>query len=311
MNRGTVLLLGLIFLVVIPGVFAQSDLPEPEFVENTEFPPSGPSAALVSGFFVFDRAMLELWNIDPANGLEFFDFIPIATYAASTSSDAAPVIPHNIRNNQYYIESVRLTNLAQEAYEYGDYDASVEYAAEALRYAQLSDEYVLLQMKIKEADDAIHAARTRINWASSVGAAERYPNEYGEAQTYFTAANTARSGEEWDEAIRFAGRVIDVLAMVTEAPLVQPTAEIPALPAQYTVRPWNISKDCFWNIAGRPWVYGDATKWRLIYNANRTKLPQPDNPDLIHPGMVLDIPSIDGELRQGMWDAGRTYTPIH
>jgi tetratricopeptide (TPR) repeat protein len=314
MNRRIVLLLGLMFLIVIPGVFAQSDLPEPEFVEITEFPLSGPVAAPVFGFFGFDPAMLELWNINPANGFESFDrsedrFIPIAAYAASASSDAAPVIPQNIRNNKYYIESVRLTNLAQEAYEYGDYDTSVEYAAEALRYAQLSDEYVLLQLKIKEADDAIRAARTRINWASSVGAAERYPNEYGEAQTYFTAANTARSGEDWDEAIRLAGRVIDALAMVTEAPPVR-LAEISALPAQYTVRPWNISKDCFWNIAGRPWAYGDSTKWRLIYNANRAKLPQPDNPDLIHPGMVLDIPSINGELRQGMWDAARTYTPI-
>ncbi|MDR2101685.1 MAG: LysM peptidoglycan-binding domain-containing protein, partial [Treponema sp.] len=68
--------------------------------------------------------------------------------------------------------------------------------------------------------------------------------------------------------------------------------------------------DCFWNIAGRSWAYGDPTKWRLIYNANKAKLPQPDNPDLVHPGTILDIPSINGERRQGMWDANRTYQPL-
>jgi nucleoid-associated protein YgaU len=65
-----------------------------------------------------------------------------------------------------------------------------------------------------------------------------------------------------------------------------------------------------WNIAGRSWVYGDPTKWRLLYDANRLKLPEPTNPNLIHPGMVLDIPSIRGEIRQGMWNTNQSYTPL-
>ena len=34
-------------------------------------------------------------------------------------------------------------------------------------------------------------------------------------------------------------------------------------------------------------VYGDANKWRAIYEANRDKIK---NPDLIHPGEVLTLP---------------------
>jgi hypothetical protein len=30
-------------------------------------------------------------------------------------------------------------------------------------------------------------------------------------------------------------------------------------------------------------------------------MPDPANPDLIEPGMVIDIPSIRGETREGMW----------
>jgi nucleoid-associated protein YgaU len=79
------------------------------------------------------------------------------------------------------------------------------------------------------------------------------------------------------------------------------------LPAQYTVRSWSVYRDCFWNIAGRPWVYGDSRKWRILYDANRTKLPEPGNPDLILPGMILDIPSIQGETRRGMWNEKTEY----
>ena len=34
--------------------------------------------------------------------------------------------------------------------------------------------------------------------------------------------------------------------------------------------------------------YGDAKEWRRIFEANRDKIK---NPDLIHPGQVLDIPT--------------------
>jgi hypothetical protein len=236
---------------------------------------------------------------DPAGGA---GFMVIASYAQGAASDAA--VPLSIRNNKYYLESIRLTGLAQDSYEEGDYDASVDYASEALRYARLSDEYVALQLKIREADQAIAAAKGRIDWAVSVGAPARYPAEYGVAEAEYGNARTARSEEDWDEAVAAARRVLAVLAGVEAAP-----ARI-VLPAQYTVRAWNISKDCFWNIAGRDWVYGDPTKWRLLYNANKANLPKSDNPDLMEPGMVLDIPSIRGEERQGLWDAAKEYPPL-
>ena len=35
-------------------------------------------------------------------------------------------------------------------------------------------------------------------------------------------------------------------------------------------------------------LYGDANKWRLIYEANTDQIK---NPDLIHPGQILKIPA--------------------
>jgi nucleoid-associated protein YgaU len=213
-------------------------------------------------------------------------------------------VPSSIRNNQYYLESLRLAKLAQDTYEYGDYDASAEFAREAIRYARLSDEYVAFQLKKKEANDAIAAAKARLDWAASSGAANQYPAEYGEARGFYAESLSAWAAEEWDDAIAAAHKVVNLLAYIKV-----PDGAAP-LPAQYTVRLWTSDKDCLWNIAGRPWAYGDPFKWRVIYDANKTKLPESNNPDLIEPGMVLDIPSIKGETRQGMWDANKTYSAL-
>jgi len=35
-------------------------------------------------------------------------------------------------------------------------------------------------------------------------------------------------------------------------------------------------------------IYGDANKWRRIYEANTDQIK---NPDLIHPGQILKIPA--------------------
>jgi nucleoid-associated protein YgaU len=318
-----VLLMVALFLGGQP-LFAQYTLPEPVFepAAGTVAEQPAPGGGAAQSFWLPDFAgiVYYLWDTAPegAGGAQSsgYEFDSLAVLAAAADSDAGGFIPRNIRNNQYFIESVRLTNLAQESYESGDYDASTVYAEEAVRYARLSDEYVTIQLKIKEVNDTIAAAKARLDYAASIGAAGRYPAEYDEARDAYNASLSLRSVEDWDGAIAAAGRVINALAYIqppADPPKPQPSVverESIPLPAQYTVRAWAVSKDCLWNIAGRPWAYGDPAKWRLIYNANRSRMPQPDNPDLIHPGMVLDIPSIRGELRQGMWDAGRAYTPL-
>jgi nucleoid-associated protein YgaU len=56
----------------------------------------------------------------------------------------------------------------------------------------------------------------------------------------------------------------------------------PAASTTYTVK----SGDSLSHIAKH--LYGDASKWHKIYDANRDKIK---NPDLIQPGWVLTIPS--------------------
>jgi len=72
----------------------------------------------------------------------------------------------------------------------------------------------------------------------------------------------------------------------------------------YTVRLVPGNRDCLFKIAGYDFVYGDPTKWTMLYRANESiikkkydryakKVPQSkySHPeDLIFPGQVLDIP---------------------
>ena len=206
-----------------------------------------------------------------------------------------------IRNNEYFQESQRYLTLAESAYAIGDYDSSTHFSEEATRYAQLSDEYVALQLKILDVNKALDTAKTRIDSAASSGLSEKYPSAYQDAQTWYDKGVSAKTDEDWDSALAAANKAVETLAYVDGSPL----------PAQYTIRDWATSKDCLWNIAGYPWVYGDPHQWRLLYNANKSKLPDPNNPNWIEPGIVLDIPSLKGEAREGAWSEGTTYRPIN
>jgi len=235
-------------------------------------------------------------------------------FAQAEAGDTAaenPVVetPKSILNNQYYLASVRLTEQAQKAFEDGDYDASTAYAEQAAEQARLSDEYVSMRL----ADYSIARAHSRYTWAGSVGAAAKYPNEYKAATAAYDEAIEARKAGNWDSATEAAHRVLAALVNVKgTGGQTGPGGEPPRpgqgiLPAQYIVRNWVSTGDCFWTIASWSWVYGDPYQWRKLYEANKDKIPSPDNPNWIEPGIVLDIPSLKGEVRSGLWDPLAKY----
>jgi nucleoid-associated protein YgaU len=225
--------------------------------------------------------------------------------AVETNREHTTPVPTSIANNEYLKEAWRLSNLARLAIQEGEYEASTEYAAEAVRYAALSDEYIKNFMRLLP---ALSEAADRLRWAENSGAAEYYPDELSTARADLQIAYAERRARNWDESYRYALLVIEDLAGVAAPPPkdAPPPADLPKSPNQYKVRPWDIFGDCFWNIA--KWFYGDPWKWPLIYEANKDKLPEPDNPDWVEVGTILDLPSADGELREGYWDSGRPYT---
>jgi nucleoid-associated protein YgaU len=208
---------------------------------------------------------------------------------AGVVAEAQPGYVDTFLNNEYLKESAKFIALAEQSFTAAKYDEAIQYAAEAVRFARLSDEYVSLQLKIKEVNDGIALIEARMARARQTGAARRYAETFEEAGTIFEEAKEARDGEDWDKAHDAVRRTLALLDTLPSEPV---------LAAQYKV----VKQDCLWDIAARPEIYGDPFQWRHIYNANRAKMPRRDNPDLIEPGMILDIPSIRGEARFGMME---------
>ena len=203
-------------------------------------------------------------------------------YAAE--DEVQPSRADDLVNNKYLVENKRLVALAEKSLADGKFDDAVKNAAEAEKFADQSDKYV-------DAYKAFDAAQARMDWAVKTGIHRRYAEIYAEAEAAFAEATGFRSDEKWDETKTASLRVMTIMEQVPD--------ELP-LPAQYLVKAWGEVKDCLWNIAARPEVYNDAAQWRRLYTANRSKFPQPDNPNLIEPGMILDIPSINDEFRFGV-----------
>jgi len=249
---------------------------------------------IISLFFTaFAFAQYDLPQLD----LTIPAFKSVAYFGAAGQGEDQSKIPTSISRNEFYLRSLELNKMAADTYDYGDYEASAGFAQEAIRYALMSDEYVSNQL--------IAEAERLMKWASDNKFDTKFPNNFVEGKTQYESAVDARSNENWNDSIDSAIKAIEIFSafQVASGKPVVPAKPAPSgtLPNQYTVRTWRVEKDCLWTIAGYSWVYGDPWKWKVLYDANKDKMPEPANPNLIEPGMVLDIPPLSNEQRQGMW----------
>jgi hypothetical protein len=82
---------------------------------------------------------------------------------------------------------MRLTNWARQSYEYGDYSASAGFAEEALRFADLSDEYVSSQLA-----ESLYASIDGVLFDKSIRTLIKYPQ--GRIQkTYYVIPSSVTS----------------------------------------------------------------------------------------------------------------------
>ncbi|GHU81232.1 hypothetical protein FACS189468_3370 [Spirochaetia bacterium] len=188
----------------------------------------------------------------------------------------------SLENNEYYQKSVELADQAQEALDAGDYEAAVQYAKQSQEYAAL----VTPAPVVASDPEATYVVKHNPVHRDSLWRIAGYDFIYGDSTQwrvlYDFNRNTFPDPDNPDLIV--PGQVLRI-----------PSLRSFGLAASYVVKP----RDSLWRIAGYDFIYGDSAKWRRLYDANRDGFSNPDNPDLILPDQILEVPSIQGEARSG------------
>jgi nucleoid-associated protein YgaU len=213
----------------------------------------------------------------------------------------AGIFAQSLENNEFYLKSLEYEKLSAQALDSGEYVQAQEYAVLAQQNAALSRQYIADMLLMYRARSSLTAARARINLANQINLKASNPDLYNNASEIFAAAENQFNNEDYESSYVDSRRVIELLAGIDPRFVPRDNADegSGALAANYRVKEFPGNEDCLWKIASYSYIYGDAGKWRHIYDANKDAFPEPENPNLILPGMILKIPSIQGEVRSG------------
>jgi len=198
---------------------------------------------------------------------------------------------HSLFDNPNYKRSLELRRQADAAFQQGDYLKAEQLSKESEKLSVLSREEAETQRLQWVANAWKNRAAERVAFGEKNDAAGQLGSVWVEAKGAFSLAVGEYEAKRYAQSTEASKRVLDLMKDFAPS----------KFPAFYTVRLIPEARDCFWRIAEYPFIYGDPWKWKILYEANKDKIPQPDNPDLIEPGIVLTIPSIAGEIRSGTW----------
>ncbi|HOE07759.1 MAG TPA: hypothetical protein PLV89_02680 [Treponemataceae bacterium] len=201
-------------------------------------------------------------------------------------------------DNEYNQLAKRYTAMAEQAFDEGEYDLAVEYTVKAEENADLSQAYIAMMLNKADAEKQIRLAKNQKLQAERMRGPETYPMAFSAGDTALANAEDAFTREDYISSSAYAIEAIQNFAGIKE---------VTPLPKFYVVRPWTESKDCFWNISGRAYVYNNPLLWENLYQANKGGMKDPSDPDVIYPGMKIEIPSISGEFREGTYNPSTKY----
>lgn len=208
---------------------------------------------------------------------------------------AASVSAQNLLDNDAYKKALQLRDQAQAAIAAGNYSQATQLSGQAEDYAKQALQIAQQLALAYRATNWLGLAKDRVAFASTLNAATRFPNAWTTAQAQLSTAQSDYDSKDYPNSITASQAVLAALQSLPAS------SQNGILPAEYTVRLLPEDRDSFWNIAKYPFVYGDPLKWPVLYRANKQVLQDPNNPNLIQPGMVFTIPSVNGETRSGMW----------
>jgi len=219
-------------------------------------------------------------------------------FCAGLISAATLLWSQSLQDNEFYVKMVELRDLSREAFEEGDYDEAKRLALESQEYSERSEAWIQEMLDAFRARAGLNQLKNLLDQVARLGAEAKYPNVFAEGTNYYNKAyDEFHNDGNYVQSFATSRSGMEILSRIIAM------ADAGA-PAYYVVRLLPGNTDCLWNIAGYNFIYNDPLKWREIYDANKEALPETENPHLILPGMVLEIPSTTGEIRSGTWQDG-------
>ena len=234
-----------------------------------------------------------------------------------------------LKDNPDYRQARELQRLSEQALEAGEYDQAATYARESKLYAAKAEAYAARLVLAYKANGWRQYARDKVADARAQGAERTFAEGFARASEEYRMAEGTYDAEEYEASISHSRQAVAELAdfhpvttvAAAEPPAAEPTdadtaasedweepaVEPPVYPQYYRVRLVPADRDTLNKIAGYPFVYNDRYQWRVLYEANKSKLRRPNNPHLIHPDTLLLIPSLNGEKREGIYDPQKEY----
>ncbi|NMB66418.1 MAG: DUF4398 domain-containing protein [Spirochaetes bacterium] len=218
---------------------------------------------------------------------------------------------------QYAPEKLALakehSQIAHSAYEAGE----LKKGFSAIEVAKLNaDDAYFISLKATAAKK-IEEAQAAIDAAKGSEAAKLSPNDIKAAEESLAQAKSLFNDGKYKESMIASGQAITIAQGVSSkkavavAPIVeqqgkegvavkeeqkeaiQKKVEEETEYTLYKVKYNPAKRDCLWRIAEK--FYNDGFKWKVIYDANRDTVK---NPDLIKPGWILKIPKAATNLTQ-------------
>ncbi len=219
------------------------------------------------------------------------------------------IMPTDSMDNTNISSLIALANKSVGA---GDVAAATENAKGALETMNtIEANYLALS---KTAKDLIAQAKSEQKALVSEYPGADSKAEYASISNDISEADTFFAEQIFADAQTSAQNALDKIAqfkvsLAENAALYTADGKYKILPKFYTVRARNplSQTDCMWRISEYSFIYGDRDAWQPIYDLNKASFPRANDPHLIFPGQILEIPSAKGEKREGTYDPSITY----
>jgi hypothetical protein len=185
------------------------------------------------------------------------------------------------KDNPYYQKSIEYRDLAQKALTNKDWKSAYMYSDKGI--IEL-DKYKI-DINIAEADRLIKNLKGQVLDKGAANELQRGIELNDSAKNRF-AANDLGSSFTDSQAALVVLRKINPSASGRSVSSSASSASSGELVMVYTV----VEGDCLWKISKKPMIYNDSHQWPKIYMSNKAKFKDPENPHLIFPDQVFDIP---------------------